>query len=54
MIGPSVSAMNENAVANIVTDIAFLQNEMVHIGRGHLNSAFTELRSASLQDIFYG
>ncbi|KAL4076144.1 exocyst complex subunit Sec15-like-domain-containing protein [Scleroderma citrinum] len=53
MIGPNVSAMNENAVANIVTDITFLEAEITNIGRGHLSFAFSELRSMAqvvLQD----
>ena len=45
MIGPNVPAMNENAVANMVTDMTFLEGEITRIGRGHLNSSFTELHS---------
>ena len=45
MIGPKVPAMNENAVANMVTDMTFLEAEITRIGRGHLNSSFTELHS---------
>jgi hypothetical protein len=37
--------MNENAVANIVTDITFLENEITRIGREHLKSSFLELHS---------
>ncbi|KAG6337221.1 hypothetical protein ID866_1851 [Astraeus odoratus] len=43
MIGSSVPAMNENALANIMTDITFLQGEFTRIGRGHLSSTFQEL-----------
>lgn len=45
MIGPMVSVMNENAIANIATDITFLEGEITRIGRGHLNSTFAELRA---------
>lgn len=45
MIGPKVPAMNENAVANLVMDMTFLEGEITRIGRGHLNSSFTELHS---------
>lgn len=45
MIGPKVPAMNENAIANIVTDVTFLEGEITRIERGHLNSSFTELHS---------
>ncbi|KAG9317484.1 exocyst complex subunit Sec15-like-domain-containing protein [Chiua virens] len=45
MIGPKVPTMNENAVANIVTDMTFLENEVTRIGRAHLKSSFTELHS---------
>ncbi|KAI9574653.1 exocyst complex subunit Sec15-like-domain-containing protein [Boletus coccyginus] len=45
MIGPTVPAMNENAVANMVTDMTFLEGEITRIGRGHLNSSFIELHS---------
>ncbi|KAG6378743.1 exocyst complex subunit Sec15-like protein [Boletus reticuloceps] len=44
-IGPKVPAMNENAVANMVTDMTFLEGEITRIGQEHLNSSFTELHS---------
>lgn len=50
MIGPNVPAMNENAIANIAMDITFLEVEITNIGRGHLNSAFSELHSVSSVD----
>ena len=37
--------MNENAVANMATDMTFLEGEITRIGRGHLNSSFTELQA---------
>ncbi|KAH7887589.1 exocyst complex subunit Sec15-like-domain-containing protein [Phlebopus sp. FC_14] len=43
MTGPNVPMMNENAIANIETDINFLESQITHIGRGHLNAVFTEL-----------
>lgn len=45
MIGPNVPVMNENAIANMVTDMGFLEGEVTRIGRGHLKSSFTELHS---------
>lgn len=45
MIGPKVPAMNENAIANMVTDMTFLEGEVARIGRGHLKSSFVELHS---------
>ena len=48
MIGPKVLAMNENAVANIATDMTFLEGEITRIERGHLNSSFTELQSVCI------
>ncbi|KAG8218663.1 exocyst complex subunit Sec15-like-domain-containing protein [Butyriboletus roseoflavus] len=47
MIGPKVPAMNEHAVANMVTDMTFLEGEITRIGRGNLNSSFAELHSMS-------
>lgn len=37
--------MNENAIANMVTDMTFLEGEVARIGRGHLKSSFVELHS---------
>ncbi|KAF8842725.1 exocyst complex subunit Sec15-like protein [Paxillus ammoniavirescens] len=45
MVGPNVLMMNENAVANIVTDMTFLEDEITRIGREHLKSSFFELHS---------
>lgn len=45
MIGPKVSSMNENAITNMVTDMTFLEGEIMRIGQGDLNSSFTELHS---------
>ena len=45
VIGPQVPAMNENAIANIVTDMTFLEGEVTRIGQGHLKSSFAELHS---------
>ncbi|KAF9226637.1 exocyst complex subunit Sec15-like protein [Gyrodon lividus] len=45
MVGPNVPTINENAVANLVTDVTFLENEVIRIGREHLNSFFIELHS---------
>jgi len=43
IIGPSVPAINENAIANMVSDMSFLEGEITRIGRAHLNASFTEL-----------
>ncbi|KIJ70132.1 hypothetical protein HYDPIDRAFT_172026 [Hydnomerulius pinastri MD-312] len=45
LIGPNVTVMNENAVANIETDVRFLDGEISRIGRGHLKAVFTEIHS---------
>ncbi|KIL00065.1 hypothetical protein PAXRUDRAFT_8485 [Paxillus rubicundulus Ve08.2h10] len=59
LVGPNVLMMNENAVANIVTDMTFLEDEITRIGREHLKSSFLELHSMikivlsdSVQDYF--
>ncbi|KAH7914426.1 exocyst complex subunit Sec15-like-domain-containing protein [Hygrophoropsis aurantiaca] len=45
--GPNVQAMNENAIANILHDVEFLEGEFTRIGRSHLNTVFAELRLMS-------
>lgn len=45
LTGRDVSVMNDNAISNILVDVDFLENEFKRIGRPHLNSVFTELRS---------
>lgn len=40
--------MNENAIFNILVDVDFLDDEFKRIGRPHLTSVFTELRTVSL------
>lgn len=37
--------MNENAISNVLVDVDFLENEFKRIGRPHLTTVFTELRS---------
>ena len=37
--------INENALSNILVDVDFLEEEFKRNGRGHLNSAFNELRT---------
>jgi len=44
LTGRDVAMMNENAIANILIDIDFLEEELKRIGRSHLSSAFVELR----------
>lgn len=39
--------MNENAISNILVDVDFLEDEFKRIGRSHLTTVFTELRSVS-------
>lgn len=40
--------MNENAIANILVDVDFLEEEFKRAGRPQLMAAFAELRTASL------
>ncbi|KIM91089.1 hypothetical protein PILCRDRAFT_811606 [Piloderma croceum F 1598] len=47
LTGRDVSAMNDNAISNILVDVDFLEDEFKRIGRPHLNSVFTELRSTT-------
>ncbi|PCH41481.1 exocyst complex subunit Sec15-like protein [Wolfiporia cocos MD-104 SS10] len=44
MTGRNVPMMNENAVANLLLDIDFLEDEFKRGGHTHLNAAFLELR----------
>lgn len=44
LTGRNVPMINENAVANLVTDIDFLEDEFKKSGHAHLNAAFLELR----------
>jgi len=45
LTGRDVPALNENAISNILVDVDFLEEEFKRIGRPHLTSVFTELRS---------
>ena len=45
LTGRDVPAMNENAISNVLVDVDFLEDEFQRIGRPHLTSVFTELRS---------
>ncbi|KAF5333160.1 hypothetical protein D9611_002539 [Ephemerocybe angulata] len=45
--GRDIPMMNENAVSNIVIDVDFLEEELKRIGRPHLASVFTELRTTA-------
>jgi hypothetical protein len=42
--------MNENAISNVLVDVDFLEEELQRIGREHLASVFTELRTVSITD----
>lgn len=44
LTGRNVPMINENGVANLVTDIDFLEDEFKKSGHAHLNAAFLELR----------
>lgn len=37
--------MNENGVAQILTDVDFLENTFAAMGHEHLNSSFSEIRA---------
>jgi len=45
VVGRNVSALNENALSNLLIDVDFLDAELRRIGRGHLVAAFDELRA---------
>ncbi|EPT03610.1 exocyst complex component sec15 subunit [Fomitopsis schrenkii] len=47
LTGRNVPMINENGVANLVTDIDFLEDEFKKSGHAHLNAAFLELRLMS-------
>ncbi|KZT72537.1 exocyst complex subunit Sec15-like protein [Daedalea quercina L-15889] len=47
LTGRNVPMINENGVANLVTDIDFLEDEFKKNGQAHLNAAFLELRLMS-------
>ena len=40
-----MSAINDNAISNLLVDVDFLEDELKRIGRSHLCEAFGELRS---------
>jgi len=43
----NIPMMNENAIANIVVDLDFLEEQFRGAGRANLGSHFAELRSVS-------
>lgn len=45
LTGRNITMLNEHAISNILIDVDFLEDELKRIGRGHLISAFIELRS---------
>jgi len=47
LTGRDVPSLNENAISNILVDVDFLGDELKRIGRPHLTSCFTELRSTT-------
>jgi len=47
LTGRDIPAINENAISNVLVDVDFLENEFRRIGRPHLASVFTELRSTT-------
>jgi len=47
LIGRDIPVLNENAISNILVDVDFLEDEFKRIGRPHLTSVFTELRSTT-------
>lgn len=52
LTGRNITMMNEHAISNILIDVDFLEEELKRIGRGHLASAFVELRSVCRDDAF--
>ena len=51
LTGRDIPMMNENAIANILIDVDFLEDELKRIGRSHLATAFIELRLVSYSDL---
>jgi hypothetical protein len=47
LTGRDIPVLNENAISNILVDVDFLEDEFKRIGRPHLTSVFTELRSTT-------
>ncbi|KAJ7228462.1 rsec15 [Mycena pura] len=47
LTGRNIPMLNENAISNILIDVDFLEEELRRIGRGHLCSAFMELRTTT-------
>ena len=45
LAGNNVPMANENALSNLLVDVDFLEDELKRNGRGHLNSAFIEIRT---------
>ena len=48
MTDRSIPMMNENGVAQILTDVGFLEDTFAAMGHEHLNGSFTEIRSVRL------
>jgi len=45
LTGRNVPAINDNAISNLLVDVDFIEGELNNMGRSHLNTAFTELRT---------
>ncbi|KDQ64317.1 hypothetical protein JAAARDRAFT_52281 [Jaapia argillacea MUCL 33604] len=45
LTGRNVPAINEAGISNLLVDIDFLEEELKSVGRGHLSSAFSEIRA---------
>jgi len=46
--GRNVTAINDNALSNLLVDVDFLEEELKGIGNAHLNAAFSELRTVRI------
>jgi len=47
LCGRGITTLNENAISNVMVDVDFLEAEFKRIGKGHLVSAFAELRATA-------
>ncbi|GJJ07614.1 hypothetical protein Clacol_001818 [Clathrus columnatus] len=47
--GRHVTAINENALSNLLVDVGFIEEELGRGGRGHLSPVFNELKADAVQ-----
>jgi len=47
LAGKEIEMINENAISNLLIDVDYLEDALKRIGRSHLATVFSELRSVS-------